>query len=150
MTTPLLDALARARDRHGTRLARFGAVSAFNVVFGQVILYGAQVLAQAPAVTANVVSVCVGTVPAYFLSRYWVWEKRGKSHMMREVAPFWALALIGFALSTAAVWYVDTHFRPSPLAVNLTNLTAFGLVWLAKFFVLDRILFKTEEAPAVS
>lgn len=150
MTPPLLDALTRARDRHGTKLARFGAVSAFNVVFGQVILYGAQVLAHAPAVTANVVSVSVGAVPAYFLSRYWVWEKRGKSHMMREVVPFWALALIGFVLSTAAVWYVDSHFQPSPLAVNLTNLTSFGVVWLAKFFVLDRILFRAEEAPAVS
>jgi hypothetical protein len=33
--------------------------------------------------------------------------------------------------------------------INLTSLAAFGFVWLAKFFVLDRVLFKPEEAPAV-
>lgn len=131
------------------KLLRFGAVSAFNVIFGQIVLFTLQVSLHAPPVTANIVSVCVGALPAYFLSRYWVWEKRGKSHVLREVVPFWALALVGFILSTSAVWYVDTHFHVTPLIVNLTNLTAFGLVWLAKFFVLDRILFKPEEVPAV-
>jgi hypothetical protein len=33
--------------------------------------------------------------------------------------------------------------------INITNLVAFGVVWIAKFFVLDRVLFKPEEAPAV-
>jgi hypothetical protein len=33
--------------------------------------------------------------------------------------------------------------------INLTNLVAFGVVWAAKFVVLDRVLFNTEEAAAV-
>lgn len=130
------------------KLVRFGAVSAFNVILGQILLFGAQVLLSWPPVVANVFSVSVGAVPAYVLSRYWVWEKRGKNHVMREVVPFWTLALIGFAVSTAAVWYVDTHWSPSPLTINLTNLTAFGVVWMAKFVVLDRVLFKTDEPLA--
>lgn len=137
------------RDRHGAKLLRFGAVSAFNVVFGQLLLFGAQVLASWPAVTSNVFSVSIGAVPAYILSRYWVWEKRGKNHLMREVVPFWTLALIGFALSTAAVWYVDMQWSPSPVVINLTNLVAFGVVWASKFVILDRVLFNTEE-PAAS
>jgi len=136
------------RQRHGMKLVRFGAVSAFNVILGQILLYGAQVLLSWPPAVANVFSVSVGAVPAYVLSRYWVWEKRGKNHVMREVVPFWTLALIGFAVSTAAVWYVDTQWSPTPLTINLTNLTAFGVVWLAKFFILDRVLFKTEEPLA--
>lgn len=68
---------------------------------------------------------------------------------MREVVPFWALTVLGFALSTGAVWYVDRRFDAAPLVVNLTSLMSFGVVWLAKFFVLDRVLFKAEEAPAV-
>lgn len=136
------------KDRHGMKLVRFGAVSAFNVILGQILLFGAQVLVSWPPVVANVFSVSVGAVPAYVLSRYWVWEKRGKNHVMREVVPFWTLALIGFALSTAAVWYVDTRWSPTPLMINLTNLTAFGVVWLAKFVILDRVLFRTEEPLA--
>lgn len=130
------------------KLIRFGAVSAFNVLLGQILLYGAQVALAWPAVTSNVFSVSVGAIPAYVLSRYWVWEKRGKNHIMREVLPFWTLALIGFALSTAAVWYVDAQWSPSPLTINLTSLTAFGVVWLSKFVILDRVLFKTDEAVA--
>lgn len=139
---------AALKDRHGMKLVRFGAVSAFNVILGQILLYGAQVLASWQPVAANVFAVSIGAVPAYILSRYWVWEKRGKNHVMREVVPFWTLALIGFALSTAAVWYVDTRWSPTPLMINLTNLAAFGGVWLAKFVILDRVLFKTEETVA--
>ena len=148
MLTTITDYASRLRDQSGVKLIRFGAVSAFNVVLGQILLYGAQVALDWPPVASNVFSVTIGAIPAYILSRYWVWEKRGKNHIMREVVPFWTLALVGFALSTAAVWYVDTQWSPSPLVINLTNLTAFGIVWVAKFFVLDRVLFKAEEALA--
>ena len=136
--------VARVRSRHGTKLVRFGAVSAFNVLFGQALLYGAQVALGWQAVPANVLSVSLGAIPAYILSRYWVWERRGKNHIMREIVPFWTLALLGFVLSTAAVWFVDARWSPSPLVINLTSLLAFGGVWLTKFFVLDRVLFRTE------
>jgi putative flippase GtrA len=144
----LTDLVRRIRAKHGAKLVRFGAVSAFNVVLGQVLLYGAQVVLEWPPVAANIFSVSIGAIPAYVLSRYWVWEKRGKNHIMREVVPFWTLALIGFAVSTTAVWYADAQWSPTPLVINLTNLAAFGVVWLAKFVVLDRVLFRTEEALA--
>lgn len=149
MFSTLTDSVRRLRAQHGTKLLRFGAVSAFNVILGQVLLYGAQVAAGWSPVVANVFAVCVGSVPAYLLSRYWVWEKRGKNHFIGEVVPFWGLALVGFVVSTSAVWWVDTQFSPTPLVVNLTNLLAFAIVWMAKFVILDRVLFKAEESPAV-
>lgn len=142
-------AVSEFRTRHGRKLLRFGAVSAFNVVLGQVLLYGAQVAMGWEPVAANTFAVCVGSLPAYFLSRYWVWEKKGKNHLIREVVPFWTLALIGFAFSTAAIWYVDVMWAPAPWVINLTSLAAYGVVWVAKFVILDRILFRPEEAPAV-
>ncbi|HZD23962.1 MAG TPA: GtrA family protein [Acidimicrobiia bacterium] len=149
MLTTITSSIGRIRAVHGVRLFRFGAVSAFNVVLGQILLYGAQTVLEWPPVTSNVFSVSVGTVPAYILSRYWVWEKRGKNHFMREVLPFWILTVAGFALSTAAVWFVANRWDPSWIVVNLTNLAAFGVVWVAKFLILDRILFKTEEPANV-
>ncbi|HUG07750.1 MAG TPA: GtrA family protein [Acidimicrobiia bacterium] len=149
MSATFFEVTARLRDSHGRKLIRFAAVSAFNVLAGQAMLYGAQVLLGWPAVQANVVSVCLGAVPAYLLSRYWVWEKRGRNRVLGELVPFWTLALVGFVASTTAVWYVDTHWAASPVVVNLANLTAFGMVWLVKFFVLDHFLFGPERAPAV-
>lgn len=145
--TTLTESIGRIRAEHGAKLIRFGAVSAFNVILGQAILYGAQVVMGLEPVWANVFAVSIGTVPAYLLSRYWVWEKRGKNHFWREVVPFWVLTLIGFLLSTAAVWLVDTNFDPDPWVINLTSLAAFGVVWVVKFVVLDRVLFKTEPSP---
>ena len=142
--------VSHLRARHGKKLIRFGAVSAFNVILGQMLLFGAQTVLGWRPVLANVVSVIVGAVPAYLLSRYWVWEKRGRSHLVGEILPFWTLALVGFALSTAAVWYVDSRWSAPPVVINLTNLTAFGMVWLAKFVVLDRMLFKTDSVPATA
>lgn len=139
----------RLRPGDGRKLLRFAAVSAFNVVLGQVVLFGAQVSLGWDPVPANVVSVCIGAGPAYLLSRYWVWEKRGRNRVLGEILPFWTLALIGFGASTAAVWYVDSHWAAPPVMVNLANLAAFGVVWLAKFFVLDRLLFRPGSAPAV-
>ena len=137
--------LRRIRARHGTELLRFGAVSAFNVVFGQSLLFAAQTVLGWTAVASNVLSVGVSAVPAYLLSRYWVWQKRGKNHFLHEVVPFWSLAFLGFALSTVAVWYVARRWDPHPLVINLTSLTAFGVVWISKFFILDKVLFKHEE-----
>jgi putative flippase GtrA len=149
MSSVIAQVPARLRSGQGAKLLRFGAVSAFNVVLGQILLFTAQVALDWPAVAANVFAVSVGAVPAYLLSRYWVWEKRGRNRIMREVIPFWTLALIGFAVSTSAVWYVDTRWDVGPLVVNLTNLAAFGVLWVAKFAILDRVLFRTEEAPAL-
>lgn len=146
VTSRLNDLMTWVRSPQGSKVLKFGAVSAFNVVLGQVLLYGAQVWANMPPVVANTFAVSVGTIPAYILSRYWVWEKRGKNHFMREVLPFWILALAGFAASTAAIWFVDNRWDPGPLMINLTNLVAFGVVWVVKFVVLDRVLFKAEEA----
>lgn len=137
--------IRQLRDRSGAKLLRFGAVSAFNVVFGQTLLYGAQTVLDWAAVTSNIFSVTVSAVPAYLLSRYWVWQKRGKNHLMKEVLPFWSLAILGFVLSTTAVWFVEKQWDPQPIFINLTNLTAFGVVWVSKFFILDRFLFRVDE-----
>jgi len=146
--TDLTDSLGRIGARHGSKLIRFGAVSAFNVILGQLLLYGAQVVLAWSPVMANTFALCLGAVPAYVLSRYWVWEKRGKNQIMAEVIPFWTLTIIGFILSTGAIWYVDTRWDAAPLVINLTNLLAYGLVWVVKFMVLDRVLFKPTEVPA--
>jgi putative flippase GtrA len=145
VTDNLIDSAIGVGKRHGAKLFRFGAVSAFNVVFGQTLLFGAQTLMGWTAVASNVFSVAMSAAPAYLLSRYWVWQKRGKNHFMREVVPFWSLALLGFALSTVAIWYVERRWDPQPVFINLTNMAAFGVVWMSKYFILDRVLFKHED-----
>ena len=84
-------------------------------------------------------AVAVTVVPVYVLNRYWVWGKKDKNNFVTEILPFWGMTLLGLIISTLCVAYADSHFE-SPLMVNLANAFGFGLVWVLKFAVLDRIV----------
>jgi putative flippase GtrA len=98
--------------------------------------------------SANVVATAIATVPSYHLNRRWTWGKRGASNVRREVLPFWVLAFAGLALSTLAVgvadaWAAGAHLS-APLrtvTVLVAHLSGFGLLWVAQFVLLDRVLF---------
>ena len=137
------DLAGKLRDEYAAKGVKFLAVSAFNVLFGQSLLFLANVVFGWGFVASNVFAVAISAVPAYILSRYWVWQKTGKNHFMKEVVPFWSLAFLGLVLSTALV-AVAENYSDSTLVLMGTNLAAFGVVWVAKFFILDRILFKQE------
>ena len=51
---------------------------------------------------------------------------------------FWAYTFAGLALSTGAVALVD-HHSDSALALSAANITAFAVLWVAKFFLLDQV-----------
>jgi putative flippase GtrA len=86
------------QSQYGAKLLRDGGVSAFNVAFGQSLLLATQTVIGLAAVASNIVSVAVSAGPAYFLSRSWVWKKRGKNHFVQEIMPFWTLTFAGFLL----------------------------------------------------
>ncbi len=134
---------ARLRAEYSAKGAKFLAVSAFNVVFGQSLLLLANVGFGWAFVPSNLFAVSISALPAYILSRYWVWQKKGKNHFWKEVVPFWSLALLGLLFSTLLV-AVAENFSTSTLVLMATNFFAFGCVWVAKFFILDRVLFKDE------
>ena len=83
--------LAGAGAAHAGKGLRYAGVSAFNVVFGQVLLIGAYSGLGWDAVPSQVFAAMVGSVPAYLLCRAWVWKVDGVISFTREVLPFWAL-----------------------------------------------------------
>jgi putative flippase GtrA len=112
------------------------------------------VVGRVPAGTANVIAVCCAIFPSYFLNRRYVWHRRDHHRVMREVAPFWALSLLGLAISTVAVAHVDvlTHAWSRGLraiALPAANLSVFGLLWIAQFVILDRVIFRDRHTSAV-
>jgi len=125
------------------RLWRFGAVSVMNVIITQALLLGAYKFSSLGGVGANVFAVGVSSIPAYLVNRRWVWGRRGKHSVTREVLPFWGYTFVGLALSTGAVAFVD-HRWDSAAAVSAANITAFATLWAAKFFLLDQLLFSDE------
>ena len=98
---------------------------------------------------ANVVATAVATVPSYHLNRRWTWGRRDASHLWREVMPFWVLSFTGLVLSTVAValadsWTNGMHITSPAIHTMLlftAQLSGFGLLWIAQFILLDRVLF---------
>jgi len=125
---------------YAKKVGRFLIVSAFNVVFGQSLLVLNHSWLGWSFAVSNVVAVAVSASPAYVLARYWVWEKRTKNHLVKEVLPFWGLAFIGLAVSTIAAGIANTY-TDAQIALNLVNLSSFGVIWVFKFFILDRFMF---------
>jgi putative flippase GtrA len=134
------------------RKVRFVMVSAIAVPFSQIVFVLCKEVLELNGTVSNLISVTLACIPSYLLNRYWVWGKRGRNHFWREVFPFWAMAALGLVLSTIFVWWVDQRTDVTPFLMA-ANLSAFGLLWVAKFLVLDRVLFKvademTHEVPA--
>lgn len=132
--------MERVRSEQGRKAVRFVAVSAINVPLGQAILWFCVNVLDWPGTVSNFVAVTITTIPAYLLTRYWVWGKKDKNRFTTEVLPFWIMALVGLILSTLAVAWVET-FTDWKLAVNIASLSAFGVIWIAKFLILDRVMF---------
>jgi putative flippase GtrA len=134
--------LARLWQFYGVKFFRYCGVSAFNVVFGQSLLFLFNSVMDWPAWLANVAAVCISAGPAYLLSRHWVWGQRGSHSVRDEIAPFWGLALLGLLISTVTVSWTDHRWPDNGVAVQLASLAAFGLVWVFKFVILEKLMWK--------
>jgi putative flippase GtrA len=152
----LTDRLVGNSRRRATlgRVLRCFAVSVGTTVLSLTVLVLLAVVGRVPAGTANVIAVCCGIFPSYFLNRRCVWQRRDRHRVMGEVAPFWVLSLVGLALSTVAVARVDALARDwstsmRAIALPAANLSVFGLLWVAQFVVLDRVIFRDRNTSAV-
>jgi len=146
--------LERSRTPGGRKMVRYSLVSVISVMVSQVVLFFAQGFWSAR--TANIVAVCISAVPSYYLNRAWAWGKTGKSHFIKEIVPFWSLAILGLVLSTFAADWAETnahHVTSSELGqrlvVNFAALAAFGILWVGKFFIFNKVLFARPPEPSL-
>ncbi|HVE94121.1 MAG TPA: GtrA family protein [Acidimicrobiales bacterium] len=152
----------RALSPGGRKAIKYTLVSVIAVAVSQIALvaFGPLLLDWKPR-SANIAASSIGAVPSYYLNRYWAWGKRGRSHLLKEVAPFWALAFLGMAFSTwtvgiTAAFASDRYDSEliQAMFINGGSIAAFGVLWIAKFIIFNKILFKAhpeelEDAPAL-
>jgi putative flippase GtrA len=146
--------VAHAKSEAGRRALRYVATSAFGVGTTQVLLFLFLHVLEWRSVPSNFTAVTITSVPAFLLNKYWVWGKRGRAHMRREVLPFWAFTVAGWILSTLAVVVVVnlTKDASNPdlidgnkYAVQVANIAGFGVLWVLKYLFLDKIMFGTDH-----
>ena len=148
MAASIAELRARAKTPAGKKAIRYTAVSVISSLISLVAFVILKGFLKVEAVPANIAAVVIGGVPSYYLNRLWAWGKSGKSHMWKEVVPFWTLAFLGLAVSTGAVAFADSFAKShgyshvvTTLGDTASNAAAFGVLWIGKFFIFNKLMF---------
>lgn len=135
---------------HRDKLLRYCGVSVVNVLVGQTILAVCLEVFDMGGVPSQVTAAMISAIPAYILSRQWVWKADGKVSFRSEVLPFWIIAIIGLAFSASMIAIVERS-TDATIVLMFTSLAAYGVVWVAKYLFLDKVMWAAlhhgEHAP---
>ncbi len=135
-------ALQRIYERPlAQKFVRYAMTSVVGVAVSQTSLLVMVAGLDWSAVLSNVLAVSLGTAATYRLTRNWVWQRSGPDSFHREVVPFWILTMLGLALSTLCVFVLERLWPDQTLVANIGNVAGYGMLWVAKFIFLDKVLF---------
>ena len=91
-------------------------------------------------VWSTVFANVVATVPSYYLNRSWVWGKNGRSHLTKEILPFWTMSALGIVVSVggaALATHVGKKYHldhlDQTIVVLAANVLSFAIFWVLKF-----------------
>ena len=148
MVTTVRGVMDRLRSPGGKKLLRYSAASVVSVCVSVVFLVLFDGVLGWPAVLSSTLATAIATVPSYELNRKWAWGRSGKSHLWKEVAPFWALAFLGWLCSTVSVDAVEAYAKHhhyghllKTFVVTVVYVGAFGILWVGKFVIFNKVLF---------
>lgn len=133
--------------REGIKVFRYLMVSVITTgvsFFVLLLVYG--VLRLWSEVPSTVFANVVATFPSYWLNRNWAWGKSGRSHLTREVIPFWVMSCAGIAVSIVGASLAKSigtslHFShvEQTALVLAANIVSFGVFWILKLMLFNRL-----------
>lgn len=131
----------------GRKILRYSMVSVISTCVSLVVIAivygGLQLWTEVPS---TVFGNAVATFPSYWLNRKWAWGKHGRSHFLKEVVPFWAVAAAGIAFSIIGasvarhygIKYNLDHFEQTVL-VLVANVLSFAIFWVLKLLLFNKL-----------
>lgn len=164
----MTDTITRVRDRsrqfreyargpEGTKMLRYSMTSLIALGISVVCLAILNGPVGMSAWLASTLATAVSAVASYHLNRRWCFGKEGKSHVLKEVVPFWVVTFLGWGLATVSVHLMESYAKSqgfSHLArtgtVVLVYVAAFGVLWVGKYVFFNRVLFARREAELVA
>jgi putative flippase GtrA len=139
--------LAHARSQEGRKQLRYVGVSVVFVPVGQILVQILGVVFDDNYTKASIVASAILTVPNFFANRHFVWRVENRDNMRTQVLVFWTAAMLGVTLATLLTFVtenalVDAAPLTKKIAVFFAQLAGFGIVWVIRYLILDRWLFK--------
>ena len=144
--------IAYARTEESRKKLRYAGVSAVFFPLGQgLIQFCGPWLDGYTA--ASLLAAAITTVPNFFANKHFVWRVTSCENLRNQVVLFWVAVMLSVSLATLFTYLVDNAIADQTrlvrgAAVFFAQLLGFGIVWVGKFLILDRWLFKlASDAP---
>ena len=131
-----------------TRFIRFAIVGTFGAIIDFVVFNLLLLLANMPAVWANICSFTVAVVSNYILNRYWTYPDSRSKKVGQQLTEYVIVNLIGVIIRTLIFTTVEPPIervyewlhlpftiQPEVVGHNLALATAIGVVLFWNFFV---------------
>ena len=115
-----------------------------NLAF--LLLYG---LGWASPQAASVLAFAAGVPVNYVLNRRWAWQRRGRPTLRGEILPYAGVVALSIVASAIGTWAADRWLQSvdlpravEVLLVDATFIAINGGLFLAKYVLLDRLVFR--------
>lgn len=98
-------------------------------------------------VVASLLAASIATLPNFFANKHLVWRVHSGRELHKQVLVFWLAVMLGVSLATVFTFFVEKSVTDQETvvrggAVFCAQVVGFGTVWIGRFIVLDRWLFK--------
>ena len=137
----------KSRRRGLIRFFRAAASSVAATLLSQVTLIAALAANGAPWL-ASASAFAAGAVLNFFLTRRWVWGRRGRPELGRELLPYVLVISLGGLASVGLTTLTGHLLAPLHLShfwwvvlLDAAYVLSYALVFVAKFTMLDRFVF---------
>ena len=135
-------------------MLRYTAVSGISTIVSFTVLFFVfGVFKWWSQVPSTIFANLVATFPSYYLNRSWAWGKSGRSHLLKEIVPFWVMSGLGIVVSIfgaqlarhISLKYNLPHLEQTAL-VLVANVASFGVFWVLKLLLFNKLFhFELEE-----
>jgi putative flippase GtrA len=144
--------LEHARSPEGRKQLRYAGIAVVFVPLGQILI---QILAlfihnkhgDGNFTAASIISAAILTLPNFYANKRFVWKNTDRENLRTQVLVFWVAAMLGVTIATLLTALVEhlarhqTHLVQG-VCVFIAQCVGFGLVWIGRYLILDKWLFK--------
>ena len=97
--------------------------------------------------TAFLLAAAILTVPSFFVNKHFVWRVRSAENLRFQVLVYSAALIPAVSLATLFTYLIENAAADQTVLVRGTaaffaQMLGFGIVWVGRFLMLDRWLFK--------
>jgi len=129
------------RGRMVARFSRYSLLSLITVPVGYTVLLLARHFIHINAGVLNLAVGMVLTPPSFLLYRSLVWKEGSGRSIAAEMFSFWQTVVAGAIVSSLTIALTDALFHPNGAVIIIAGLFGQGIVFIARFFWLDKVTF---------